>query len=404
VAGLCTRIVALAFLAGIALSYPLWFGPRSLPYVPLTRWFELPALFQDIGAALLCIALVRLAIVPGGRRALLAPVLCSALLVIADILRAQPWVYMYCSLLSILALSLPDRKHQPLISLSASLACCRIVLAAMYIYAGLHKLNPYFAPDVLAFLMSPLSELAPAAFNKALPILAIALPIMESLAGVCLLVPRLRRLGVIGALFMHGVLLLLLSPLGINWNVVVWPWNLALMALIWLLFWPVTAAADTAAPAQPEAMARRGRHALAATVVLFMVLPALSFWNLWPGYFSYALYCGNTCKGYLEFADSTSKNLPAAARELAKGKAWESSQLSIFSWTLKELRVPPFPEPGYLVSLSRKLNSSLPAGQSLSLLLMPRPLPGQERQTIRCSERLTDSRRATDAAGTSADQ
>jgi hypothetical protein len=47
---------------------------------------------------------------------------------------------------------------------------------------------------------------------------------------------RTRRLAQIACWAFHGIILLVISPLGLHWNAVVIPWNLAMPALVWVIF------------------------------------------------------------------------------------------------------------------------------------------------------------------------
>ena len=53
--------------------------------------------------------------------------------------------------------------------------------------------------------------------------------------GLLLWAPRLRLTAIIAEVVVHGSALLFLGPLGYNYNWVVWPWNLAMPALLWVL-------------------------------------------------------------------------------------------------------------------------------------------------------------------------
>ena len=65
----------------------------------------------------------------------------------------------------------------------------------------------------------------------------IVAPYLEMGLGLSLLFPRTRRVGVIGILVMHVLLLAMLGPWSLGWNSVVWPWNLAMVVLVPGLFW-----------------------------------------------------------------------------------------------------------------------------------------------------------------------
>jgi len=61
-------------------------------------------------------------------------------------------------------------------------------------------------------------------------------PVVELAIGLALWVPSLRRAAIAAAVVLHLAALLFLGPLGYNYNWVVWPWNLAMIGLVWALF------------------------------------------------------------------------------------------------------------------------------------------------------------------------
>src|SRR5207248_3641579 len=88
-------------------------------------------------------------------------------------------------------------------------------------------------------------------------------------------------------------------------NVVVWPWNIAMALFVWILFWQ-----------NKETTARRivaGKKAFQVLVlILFGVLPSLSFVGLWVSYLSSALYSGNIYQTALYLGQAVLARLSAA--------------------------------------------------------------------------------------------
>src|SRR5262249_35471408 len=152
---------------------------------------------------------------------------------------------------------------------------CRLIVAAVYLWSGAHKFNPEFARDTLPWMLGPFA-------NAAIPILGYAAPIAEMAIAAGLLTVRFRRAAVIGALAMHAFIMICIGVLPRYYDVIVWPWNVAMCLFVVLLFW-----------------SHQKRIALGRTwfprlvLLLFGVAPALSFVNLWDGYLSFALYSGN---------------------------------------------------------------------------------------------------------------
>ena len=102
---------------------------------------------------------------------------------------------------------------------------------------------------------------------------------LEMLLGVGLLWHPTRPTFRIFTLFFHSYIILVISPLGADWNHVVIPWNLAMGAMVWVLFAP-----------------KEGQDSLHVTgwacvpVVLAAVAPALQTVHAWPTALSWTMY------------------------------------------------------------------------------------------------------------------
>src|SRR5262249_2779491 len=132
------------------------------------------------------------------------------------------------------------------------------------------------------------------------------------LIALGLLTRRCRKPAVVAALATHLFVLLLLIASGEN--TVVWPWNVAMVALVLILFWQ-----DEQTSPREILIARSPSHVV--VLVLFGVLPALSFFDLWDSYLSAALYSGNTDQAVIYVSRPVIDQLPAAIRP----HIWQSS-------------------------------------------------------------------------------
>ena len=161
---------------------------------------------------------------------------------------------------------------------------------------------------------------------------------MEIAVAVGLLVPRLRNAAVVGAIATHLVVLGLLGPLAHGTNAVIWPWNGR---------WPCwrrcssgtlgdASALDTLVPR------RVGAHA--AALLLFGIMPVLSFAGRWDAYLSGELYSGNLRVGALSITDTAAARLPDAARRHVVSNGTGANALDLWEWSMGELSVPSYPE------------------------------------------------------------
>jgi hypothetical protein len=223
-----------------------------------------------------------------------------------------------------------------------------------------------------------------------------ATPFIELGIGLALWSRRGRRAAIIAAIVVHGGALLFLGPLGRNYNWVVWPWNLAMPALLWVLFakgayWEKQA--DEPAPAagaQPEKKPRKMKDdtqkkpatpvpeadlrqtllelsrskAALVIVVLYSLLPVLSYRGLWDSYFSFCLYSENSATANIFITQEFAERLPAHMKKQVQPFQQNFDPqfqgplvFNYGAWGYEELRVPPMAEPRHFVSVFKALQA-----------------------------------------------
>jgi len=297
--------------------------------------------------------------------------------------RGQPWFYMYWVLL--LFSLLPD---------SIALAACRVALSVAYIWSGIQKFNARFFQVVPAWFVAPAERWhLPAAMIELLRLTVVTAPVIELAIGLGLWVPKARKIAIGSAVALHLSALLFLGPLGYNYNWVVWPWNLAMIALIWSLFAvPNSLAVGTEAQpfapkrsnsskresskarktsaGQPKAKLQQTfmelRRSSFAMIVLgsYSLLPILSYWGKWDSYFSFSLYSENAAAANIFISQDFGERLPSHLHPYVQRfpQAYDPQHQGPFTfgfqaWGYEELHVPPISEPRNFRSVFRFLRS-----------------------------------------------
>ena len=249
---------------------------------------------------------------------------------------------------------------------------CQLVVASTYLWSGLQKLNASFLEDVFPWLVEPLVGFVPGRLEGLILSLGIAVPFVEAGIGVGLLT-RVRHVAVVLALGMHAFILFSIGPFGHDWNSVVWPWNLAMMAFVVILFWrtwrsPLRAALIPGGP-------RRRYLFHGAVLVLFVAMPALSFLNLWDSYLSASLYSGNTKDATLYVTRAVHGRLPEEVRGQAAvaGRSAYTHAVHISSWSSEEMNVPAYPESRVYKNVARYVcgYATKPSGVKLAIQNKP---------------------------------
>ena len=82
----------------------------------------------------------------------------------------------------------------------------------------------------------------------------------------------------------------------------------------------------------------------ACVLLLFAILPLLSFFNLWDSYLSGALYSGNLTSATIYANDHGKDSLPEAIRSHFVHTSPDTNVINIQRWAFEELNVLPYPE------------------------------------------------------------
>ena len=320
-------MIVLGFAAGFLLSPHLWISNRFYPLIPISRLLpHLPFFLDYILFALLLGLLVRIATTSSPRIPIVGFAAVLLFLAAFDQTRWQPWAYLYLFLL--LALACFSWKPDDLPGAENGLNICRLIVAATYFYSGLQKMNVHFARGILP-LFGRMAIRWPQLQN-----LGWAMACVETTIAIALLSRKYRNLAVICGILMHWFILLTFAVL-YRWNSVIWPWNIVMMALLILLFW------NTGFSFQQVVWGNPVRFQKAA-LLLFGILPALSFFGWWDSYLSASLYSANIPEGYVLMSKQVKDQLPQRVQRYVKILP-RGDVLKVQDWALGELNVPPYP-------------------------------------------------------------
>jgi len=355
---------------GMLASAPVWQNVRSYPLLPVAAW--VPILPAPADTALLAAMLFALVAAGWRYRAAVAFFLVAAVFAWAqDQHRGQPWFYMYCAMLLL-----------SLFPTETALAACRVALTAVYFWGGVQKCNPRYFDLMPGWFVEPMGHWpVPDVAVAAMRLAIWAAPFIEIALAVGLWIPQARRLTLVGLTLLHGFALLLLGPLGHDYNWVVWPWNLAMIALAWTLFADDPAARAPLTISGTMTALRRSSVALVFTG-LFGLLPALSFIGRWDSSFSFALYSESQAAANVFVTPAFAERLPPHLRrylrayDVAFDPQHQGSLLFEFQrWCYDDLRVPAFAEPRGYRGMFQHLRAYAPTPPDLRMIIGPRAGP-----------------------------
>jgi len=353
--------ILVAFCIGLMMSPGLWVGPRSYPQVPV--WSLLPPIEGAVALALYgaLFVLAGLAvIIPRARWPIAGFLVIMIAFCLADQTRWQPWVFQYSFLLVVVGLAgdASAALNQDLQTLNLA----RLVIAFTYVFSGLQKINLNFMEHEFSWIITPITSLVPS-MTTPLDALGFLVPFVQVAFGVGLLTRRFRRVSLAVAVGMHVFILAMFGPLGLNWNDVVWPWTAAMAVFDVLLF----SGADDFTWRDIVWNVRDLRHG--AAVALFVVLPALSFFNLWDSYLSSALYSGNLTEAQIYLSDLGAASTPGNVRPYLVHTSENTNVLNLQRWAIEDLNVTPYAETRIFKTIAGDLCHALSDRSQLVLVV-----------------------------------
>jgi len=365
---LLIRITCFFWLIAKICAYKAWLTTgRTYPVVaPLDFLDVVPPIVHTILYGLTLCGLVLLLIFPQKRLLIAATfivILCSCSL---DVLRWQPWEYQFLFFLLIFIIN----HNNPKVLYSAIV----FVMASVYIYSGLHKINGGFLHSVWESLMLKkffgVSN-ATIVFYK-LHYAGLALAVIEAALGVGLLVMKNKKLPASLLIVMHVFIIIMLGKTGLNHNKIILPWNAAMICFLYFYYCKEHYRFSFTVIANPKN----------AVILLFWgIMPALSFIGYWDAFLSSSLYSGNSkqlhiCIKNTEAVQSLSPYFSKIdRRNLCNGQV----KISMYEWTYTETSMLPYPADWYFKKFKAKFEKMYPGteGQFVTIAY-----PYKERETL----------------------
>ena len=349
-----------ACLAGILLTVPLWMTDRRFPLLPVGSWLPAIPAPWDKWCLAAWLALLILSI-PFPRAGVVSFLSGALFLCLADQNRLQPWFYLYSVMLFFTLFPKP-----------VTLAGARIALSSVYFWTGVMKLTPEFFHEVAPWFVEPFSPWLTGPLFKVLRAGVWLVPFIEILVGIGLWMPRCRKLAFYAVLTVHAGALACLGPFGRNYNVAVWPWNVVMPALVWLLF------EGSSGSFRVDWRSLSRCPAAAVVAMLFCVMPAFHWAGWWDSYLSFSLYSGHGPVAAIHVSAEVRDRLPEELRRFARPLKTPSClptlegtyRVDHLSWALSVLGAPSLPEERGFHSMAGYLLQYRPARQEGVAMLL----------------------------------
>jgi hypothetical protein len=344
------RLTLFFWLVTKIISHRLWLGDHIFPTAPIFGFLpQYSSLLNSFLFVSSCFLVLYLLFRPRSYYLITVLLAVEILQLLPDQNRWQPYIFQFIFTAIAFLLSRGNTKR--------FIYTIVFFYSCMYLHAGLHKLNGGFLYLVWErmilnrFLGMSFSEIN----NPIIHYSGLMLGFIEFVAGFGLLFARKKMIYAFILTLMHIFIIVVISPIGINYNMVVWPWNILMICVLPLLFIPASMEFDfTFKWNEPKTI---------FLSVLFLLLPFLSYFGIYDNYLAFNLYSG---KGKI-FEICIDK--PTEAPELL---AFKSNNSKVFknkttvkanSWHLLETQTLVYPEERVYKQIADSLKKRYPKAE-----------------------------------------
>ncbi len=340
-----SRFLTLNILLCIGISWRLWFDFEAIPQVPVFDFLPtLIPLAQKIIIALALLYILGSMLFPKSRLPIGIGLLLLALVAIQDWNRIQPWLVQCMAMLILLVpLQRLYRKYEPLEYLDWAL---RLSLVGFYFWAGMFKLNPGFNDSVLPYVLSPITNYL-TTYKSEIYALGAIIPYFEVIVAFGLVVPKISKYTVLALIGFHLGIILLIGPLGLNSNPIIWVWNLCMIGLLWL-------GIGKHPPQYNFKFWFKTNRITWFALALFTVLPALNYSNYYNKSVAFEIYSGTNYVANLKMPLSSISTVYSVIEPYSY-KYRDSLFIRTFDMYDQEYNLPPNPDPKVLRKLEERM-------------------------------------------------
>lgn len=333
---LIARSIGVALMIQSLISMPIWIGNGGLfPMVPVFDSFllEISPSVQFFWGILYFGLLISLILSPRKylKKSIITFVFVFLLMVLQDINRLQVWNYLFIIILLIIFFCSKFEDSDILIYL-------RYILGGVYFWSGIHKLNIHYF-EVFQWMTSEIPMLK----EWALPLFSKVSAFVEIFIGICLIAKYNKKVVFVAVFCLH--IFILISLISLNWNEVVYAWNIEMVFLVYLsLFIP-----------------QDKNHIFTSNILYFIIFiiglfPGLFLWDLIPGCFSFCMYSGREMTGTILFHSKDVTVFPNSLNiPIPDSQRNEPIGIDIDYWCVKINHVPAFADEKIYLKLSKIL-------------------------------------------------
>lgn len=340
------RVFSIFEVALILATWPLWWRSSEFPRVALLP-VAVPIFVERLLTGLLMVSCASIAWPRKSgnfgdaltRKAAASALLLSLSLIVLNQHRLQPWHWLFVLNLVWFLIT----------SGTAWLALMRHTLCAVYVCSALSRatLQPLnsMTAAIAGQILTMLGVRNPEPQSSTLWWMCLVFTVGELAIGMLLVNCRSRLPGAVGAVVLHLTLLVVLSPLGLNHHAGVLLWNLCLLIIVPLLFWPIKGwSAD-----QPKSASGRVR----TMILMTWVFPLSGLFGLADNWPSWQLYSSRPETCVLLIEQRIVGKLPSSLTDHIAAPAPLSDWcvVRLDRWSLEQTGSPVYPEDRFQLAL-----------------------------------------------------
>lgn len=336
---LLIRVTCFFWLLTKLLTVNAWLAFRELPTVSFLFFADdapqwLHTLFFVVSVITLLASVYR-----PRKKLLTVFIIAETCSVLLDAIRLQPWEYLFMFIVSFYIFF----KSTPVLFYR----CLLVLLASTYIFSGLHKINGAFLHNVWDALILR-KGFGFKAIHPWLHYAGIALGIVETLAGLSLLIVKNKRTSVLVLITMHISILLFLGILLHGHNFSVLPWNVLMVVLLLYI---------SRFPVQEQLAQPFPKFALTVLIIFWFTLPAINFFGYWAHYLSSGMYSGKTPRVYICIKEAEgSEQLKRFYSPLkSKRTCKDYHRILLAEWVMEQTNTAVFPQQWYYSRMYNRL-------------------------------------------------
>ena len=321
------KTIAFFWLITKLFSYKTWIADRIYPVIPPFDFLKnIPDYFHLILFVIGLFILLLILFFKINKWLLILFFLFETMSCLLDTVRWQPWEYMYLCMLLVVITNFSKPKNIVFLF--------HLLFVATYLFGGLHKLNRDFLSSAwMNMILKDFFGLSLEFILKfKLFFVGLLIPIAEILLAVFLFFLKSKKIISYLLIVMHLIILIIIGPFGLDYNSVIWFWNLAIIFILLILY---------ALPIKN--VERKTLLSNSYWLVLWFLMPILSFFGYWYYTFSFRLFSGKADQLYICVKNQNKELEPYLEAQNSKF-CGDKPYVIVQNWAMSEIKSGPFPE------------------------------------------------------------